>query len=240
MGEGYVVAGAVGALTPQHAPTAPATTYPSPFRPAPHNSAISPARAQRPGAPRAPRTSSSSRASSSSETSQRALTAHRSPLAAHKRCALSGVARSQHLARELLLRLLHLRLEGHALEGLLEGVHLDVVAALHALELLGGQLEGRVVALQAAAAAATVAARLALGPVLLGEPRLHREADAARVGVHLDHAHLDLLALLEHVRDGADAALNELRDVHEAVDAVLELDECAVLLDAADGARDVH
>ena len=44
--------------------------------------------------------------------------------------------------------------------------------------------------LQAAAAAATVAARLALGPVLLGEPRLHREADAARVGVHLDHAHL--------------------------------------------------
>ena len=57
---------------------------------------------------------------------------------------------------------------------------------------------------------------------------------------HMHASHLDLLALLEHVRHRADAALDELRDVDQAVDAVLEPDERSEILDTRDGARDVR
>jgi hypothetical protein len=52
-------------------------------------------------------------------------------------------------------------------------------------------------------------------------------AKAITSGLHAHAAHLDLLPLLEDVGHGADASLDELGDVNQAIDAFLELDERA-------------
>ncbi len=54
------------------------------------------------------------------------------------------------------------------------------------------------------------------------------QADAAALAVDLDHADRDLVALVEHLLDGADAvARRHVGDVQQAVGALGELDERA-------------
>ena len=65
-----------------------------------------------------------------------------------------------------------------------------------------------------------------------------READAALSFVHLDDAGFDFLTDFEHVLDFLDTVFADLRDVHEAVDVVLELDEGSEVGEFCDGAFD--
>jgi hypothetical protein len=57
--------------------------------------------------------------------------------------------------------------------------------------------------------------------------RLDRETDSAIALVDLDHASSDFLANFEHVLDFINALFADLRDVHQAVDVVLQADEGA-------------
>eukprot|EP00962_Isochrysis_galbana_P015148 scaffold4357_cov113-Isochrysis_galbana.AAC.4 len=96
------------------------------------------------------------------------------------------------------------------------------------LELGRLHLEGSVVVGEASAAAlsARPAAGNLVGLLLLRQlnERLHRQADSPLV-VKGDHTHLHLLPLGEHVPYRFDAALLDLRDVEQAVDTLLEVDE---------------
>jgi len=64
-----------------------------------------------------------------------------------------------------------------------------------------------------------------VGRVIRG---LDAEAKTALVAIDLDNARRDLLAGFEHVLDLLDAFLADLRDMHETVDAVLQLHEGAM------------
>ena len=54
---------------------------------------------------------------------------------------------------------------------------------------------------------------------------LDGKTDAALDFVHLDDAGFDFLTDLEHIFDFSDVIFAQLRDVHEAVDVVLQLHE---------------
>src|SRR5215208_6984601 len=89
------------------------------------------------------------------------------------------------------------------------------------------------VAAAAAAVAAAVGARAdrgQLGDRLAGHGRVvgQAQADPPALAVDLDHAHGDLVALVEHVLDGVHAlARGDVGDVQQAVGALGELDEGA-------------
>src|SRR5712691_7300710 len=68
---------------------------------------------------------------------------------------------------------------------------------------------------------------------LVTQRLLSRQPDLA-VGVDLDRLDQHLVALGEHVADGADARLRDLRDVQETFGSLHDLDEGAELLDALD------
>ena len=72
----------------------------------------------------------------------------------------------------------------------------------------------------------------------LADERLHRQRDLPVLGVDVDDLHLDLLALLHDVAGVLDALLADLGDVHEALDARLDLDEGAEVGDLDDLALD--
>ena len=69
--------------------------------------------------------------------------------------------------------------------------------------------------------------RLAAQSVLVVVGGLDGQADAPVSLVDLDDARVDFLADLEHVLDLVHAFLADLRDVHQAVDVVLQADERA-------------
>jgi hypothetical protein len=75
-----------------------------------------------------------------------------------------------------------------------------------------------------------------LGARLGLEDLAPRQADLA-VAVDLHALDDDLVALLQHVLDGADALVRDLADVQQAVGARQDLDERADLDDALDHAR---
>jgi hypothetical protein len=67
---------------------------------------------------------------------------------------------------------------------------------------------------------------------------LHAERDLLLVVVDLEHDHLDLVAGLDHLAGVVDAPRpGHLGDVHQALDALLELHEGAVGHDVDDLAR---
>ena len=65
-----------------------------------------------------------------------------------------------------------------------------------------------------------------------------RETDATLGFVHLDNAGFDFLADFENVFDFLHTIFADLRDVHEAVDVVLELDKCTEVGEFADSSLD--
>src|SRR5690606_13817264 len=69
--------------------------------------------------------------------------------------------------------------------------------------------------------------RLALGLGRLRVGRLDAQADATRLGIEVDHLHLDVLARLHDVGRVFNPVVGQLRDVHQALDAVLQLHERA-------------
>src|SRR5712664_926383 len=94
------------------------------------------------------------------------------------------------------------------------------IAALAPAELLAEHLAQR------SAAGALVAHVLAV-VVALVERRLHAERDLALVRVHVDDLHVELVALLHHVARVLHPLVAQLGDVHEALDAGLDLHEGA-------------
>ncbi len=73
----------------------------------------------------------------------------------------------------------------------------------------------------------------------VGEGLLEAERDAALFGLDGEDDGVDAVALLEHVAGVADLfAPGHLGDVNEAFDAGLDLDECAEVHEAGDGAGD--
>ena len=73
----------------------------------------------------------------------------------------------------------------------------------------------------------------------VGEGLLEAEGDAALFRLDGEDDGVDAVALLEHVAGMADLlAPGHLRDVNEAFDAGLDLDECAEVGEAGDGAGD--
>src|SRR5208282_3385793 len=63
----------------------------------------------------------------------------------------------------------------------------------------------------------------------------HRQPDLA-AAIDVEHLHVDLVALVQHVLDAADALVGDLRDVEQAVGPRHYLDEGAELDDLADRA----
>src|SRR5574340_1762142 len=84
----------------------------------------------------------------------------------------------------------------------------------------------------AVALAAEVLAVIVLTAV--AAERLDREGDLAVLEVHVDDLDLDLLPLLHHVAGVLDALVLHLGDVHQPLDARLELDEGAEVGDLGD------
>src|SRR5664280_394937 len=86
---------------------------------------------------------------------------------------------------------------------------------------------------RSAASAASAASGADAGEVrdgLAGDVRVvgEAQADAAALAVDLDHAHVDLIALVEHVLDGLNAlAGRDVGDVQQPVGALREFDERA-------------
>ena len=82
-----------------------------------------------------------------------------------------------------------------------------------------------------------VAAVVVLGELLprVGLALLHAEADAAALLVDVEHHDLDFLADVHHLgRVDVLVGPVHLRDVHQALDALLDLDEAAVVGDVRD------
>ena len=76
------------------------------------------------------------------------------------------------------------------------------------------------------------------GPGILGH-LLQAQGDAAAILVHRKHAAFELLALLDHLVGMADLPRpRHVADVQQAVDALLDLDEGAVVGEVADRALD--
>ena len=137
----------------------------------------------------------------------------------------------EHLPRVALLGVFALLHELGAAERIHKG-RLELISDCERSKLLLVQVELLVCIAKAAhASAATATARSLVR--LLG-PLSHRQSDAPLGFLHLSDAHLHLLPNAQHIGDLADTAILDLRDVHQAIDTLLDGDKRAEVSDRVD------